>query len=90
MFLQNGIDIHEEELMEIFNIVDQDGSGSLSLDEFFTFVIDKTAADDFRKVVKKVRQRIELDFVTKQIGERSCVPFSFDQMMSYLYNKSIH
>lgn len=51
MFLSNGVDIREDELLQIFNIVDKDGSGSLSLDEFYEFVINTEAAEDFRKVV---------------------------------------
>jgi hypothetical protein len=32
------------------------------LDEFHEFVLNKEAADSFRKVVKKVRSRIDLDY----------------------------
>jgi Ca2+-binding EF-hand superfamily protein len=34
MFVENGIEVHEKELMNIFNIVDEDKSGALSLNEF--------------------------------------------------------
>lgn len=43
MFVQNGINIQQDELHAIFNIVDEDGSGSLSLQEFEAFIVDKAA-----------------------------------------------
>lgn len=55
MFTDNGINVSYEELKKIFNIVDEDGSGSLSLKEFETYVVDKEAQEKFRQVIKEVR-----------------------------------
>ena len=44
MFRQNGVRyINKDELKKIFMIVDKDGSGALSLEEFKRFVSDPEA-----------------------------------------------
>lgn len=48
MFTDNGVDVNQEELVKIFNIADEDGSGALSLDEFQVYAIDKNAQEKFR------------------------------------------
>ena len=90
MFISNGIDIRMPELMKIFNIVDVDGSGSLSLDEFFEFAVNEDAAQCFREVVRKIRARIDKDFKRNMVHGRQRIPFTFDQMMNFLYNKTVH
>ncbi len=38
MFQSNGVDIKLEDCFELFKFVDEDGSGSLSIDEFKLFL----------------------------------------------------
>ena len=49
MFKKNGIALTEEELTRIFTIVDEDKSGSLSLDEFQLYTYDKRAQEKFKE-----------------------------------------
>lgn len=55
MFRQNGVtQVTDEELKEIFMIVDKDGSGALSLNEFKRFISDPKAQHDFKIVAKRI------------------------------------
>ena len=57
MFKNNGIDLTMEELMKIFTIVDEDKSGSLTLDEFQVYTHDRVAQEKFKEVIRIVRKR---------------------------------
>lgn len=45
MFVSNGVAVSLEQVMELFNIVDEDGSGMLSVDEFKLFLQSEEAND---------------------------------------------
>lgn len=55
MFRVNGIDISKDTLKCLFSIVDKDGSGGISLNEFKQFSSDPRANKVFRKIIKKLR-----------------------------------
>lgn len=43
MFVSNGVTVKIESVMELFKIVDEDGSGMLSVDEFKLFIKSEEA-----------------------------------------------
>lgn len=43
MFVSNGVAVSLEKVMDLFNIVDEDGSGMLSVDEFKLFLQSEEA-----------------------------------------------
>jgi hypothetical protein len=45
MFLSSGVDITLEDCLTLFNFVDEDGSGALSVDEFKLFLKSEEAND---------------------------------------------
>lgn len=65
MFTDNGVDVNAQELLQIFNIVDEDSSGALTLDEFQVYAVDKNAQEKFRHVIKAVRQRLDMEYFNK-------------------------
>jgi Ca2+-binding EF-hand superfamily protein len=49
--MEHGIEISREELKGIFDIVDTDGSGALSLDEFKQISSSKEANQIFKQMI---------------------------------------
>lgn len=43
MFQNNGVDLKLEQVMDLFKLVDEDGSGMLSVDEFKLFLKSEEA-----------------------------------------------
>ncbi|CDW86118.1 ef hand family protein [Stylonychia lemnae] len=78
MFNKYGIKISMKKIQELFKIVDEDGSGSLSLDEFKQFMFSQKANEKFREVIKRLREK-------KKVS--GCVPFSFNVMLEHLSEK---
>eukprot|EP00347_Sterkiella_histriomuscorum_P020356 403338121 len=70
MFHKNGIIISMNQIKELFKIVDEDGSGQLSLEEFKLFMFSEVANNKFRQIITKFRERNDL--------YQGCIPFSFN------------
>ena len=81
MFCENNIQITKQELMDLFAIVDEDGSGELSLDEFKIFSFSEEANRKFRQIISKIRE----DEMRKPPEERiPFLPFNFSTLLNYL------
>ena len=55
MFQKHGIDVKYRDIKRLFDMVDQDKTGSLDLDEFKQVVKNKEATEHFKEIIKKVR-----------------------------------
>lgn len=62
MFAHYGIDTTRQELAKLFNLVDSDGSGDLSLAEFKTFAQDPRSNEVFKSLVTRMRAEHEKRF----------------------------
>jgi Ca2+-binding EF-hand superfamily protein len=51
MFKENGIPVKTTQLERLFRIIDEDGGGSLDLDEFKQFTLSEEANFRFRKII---------------------------------------
>ena len=51
MFVNYGVDIEKSDLRTLFKIVDEDGSGSLNLEEFKKFTLNPIANELFRSII---------------------------------------
>ncbi len=56
MFLQFGVRVKKSELRQLFNIVDTDHSGALSVKEFKEFSSNPMANKVFRKIITRERE----------------------------------
>ena len=90
MFKKNGIEMTMDELFKIFKIVDADGNGSLSLDEFQLYAYDKNAQERFRDIIREVRLRIDHEFQNRKVPEKQFFPSDFNNLLSFLYDKTQH
>lgn len=85
MFKNNGIDLTMDELRKIFTIVDEDKSGSLSLEEFQIYTYDKNAQDRFREQIKLVKERFESEKSRNVFKDPPYLPTDFNSLFSHLY-----
>ncbi|CDW84384.1 ef hand family protein [Stylonychia lemnae] len=90
MFEENGVNVSEQDLRAIFNIVDDDKNGTLSLEEFKKFINSDDAQLKFRNIALQMRQRIEEDYQMFRIAEKQYLPLNFNKMLTYLFQKTVY
>lgn len=87
MFLNAGIEISKDELKKLFSIVDTDGSGSISLDEFKQFSSNSMANKIFRKLMQRVRKVQELNHSGRD-NVKPYIPFNLNDLLDHLSHMS--
>ena len=88
MFLEYGVDINQYELRKLFNIVDSDGSGALSIAEFKKFSSNPLANSHFRKMIQRIRSEHEKIFGPHYELRRGYLPFNLTRLLDYLSHMS--
>lgn len=73
------------ELKIIFNHLDEDSTGTLTLNEFRDWQYNQTAKETFKKMIKKLREKF-VDVNGNYISSQQ-MPFEFSIMLEYLTNK---
>ena len=82
IFKEYDIKLNLVELKKILEKLDQDGGGTLDIEEFREWNNNKEARNGFRTLVKDVRAELELN--NQPCGQ---LPFEFCVMLEYLTNK---
>jgi hypothetical protein len=82
MFAAQGLRIPLSSLMEIFNILDLDKSGTLDMQEFKTFNSNECAKRMFKDLVYERREKREKEGVDAH--DTTQLPFDINVMLEYI------
>ena len=97
MFKSNGISIKKNNLIKLFQMVDEDNSGTLTFKEFKEFMLSQTRQKLFTELMKKERDQqlqtfLEPGDVEEKVDKASKIeylPLSADTMIRHLRYKAI-
>lgn len=82
IFTKYGIELTRQELCTLFNHVDADSSGTLSLNEFKTFALDPKAQQFFKAFIMRARQKHEMRFGKGRV--KGYLPFCVTRLLEHL------
>jgi Ca2+-binding EF-hand superfamily protein len=86
MFKTNGILLSKQELLKIFSVVDYNGTGMLTENDFKKFILSNQSKFKFRHIMREVREKSRKSSNLEDFQEY--IPLTFDAMLNYLYTKS--
>mmetsp|Transcript_18995 Transcript_18995/g.13790 ORF Transcript_18995/g.13790 Transcript_18995/m.13790 type:complete len:159 (-) Transcript_18995:760-1236(-) len=81
MFKVYGINISRLQLKHIFSIVDSDGNGIITLDEFKRFAENEQANDLFKQLIRKIREEHQRRLGGLNMG---FMPFNLSRMLDHV------
>lgn len=95
MFKNNGIHLNQSNLQQLFKMVDEDNSGTLTFEEFKEFMLSEERQKLFTELMKKLRVEQMKSFLANDENTNTennrveYLPLSAERMMKYLKYKAL-